>query len=121
MVVLSRVARWVGSPRLRIRLAVADAKNSLQLAEFAHALIAPGSTIRSAGAYFLRALGDQGFTHELRVMSTSPEPAHEYMPGVHLVASLLKSWIAGTLHHAHRRHRAALRALLDSSSYPIRR
>jgi hypothetical protein len=32
-------------------------------------------------------------------MPTSPEPAHEYLPGVHLVASLLRQWVAGTLHH----------------------
>ena len=95
------VAVEVGQGRKigRIRLAVASAKNSNQLVEFAHAVIEPGSTIRTDGAPHLRHLGEQGFTHEYRVMASSPDPAHEYMPGVHLVASLLKRWIAGTLHH----------------------
>ena len=31
------------------------------------------------------------------MISTSPEPAHELMPSVHNVASLLKRWLMGTL------------------------
>lgn len=30
------------------------------------------------------------------VISDSPDPAHEVMPRVHLVASLLKRWLVGT-------------------------
>src|SRR5665648_441929 len=89
-----------GAHRLgRIRLARATAKNSDQLVDFAHQVIAPGSHIRTDGARNLRQLGEQGFTHEYRVLISSVEPAHEYLPGVHLAASLLKRWIAGTLHH----------------------
>src|SRR5665648_267089 len=83
----------------RIRLARATAKNSDQLVDFAHQDIAPGSHIRTDGARNLRQLGEQGFTHGYRVLISSVEPAHEYLPGVHLAASLLKRWIAGTLHH----------------------
>jgi hypothetical protein len=39
-----------------------------------------------------------GFTHEFGVGLLDPGYAEESMPGVHLVASLLKRWIAGTLH-----------------------
>ena len=83
----------------RIRLARADARNSGQIIDFAHQVIAPGALIRTDGARNLRQLAEQGYTHECKVMLTSPDPAHEYLPGVHLVASLLKRWVAGTLHH----------------------
>jgi transposase-like protein len=83
----------------RIRLATADARNSNQILDFAHQVITPGTHIRTDGARNLRHLGEQGFSHEYRVLISSVEPAHDYLPGVHLVASLLKRWIAGTLHH----------------------
>jgi len=31
---------------------------------------------------------------------TSALPAHVFLPGVHMVASLLKRWLTGTLHYA---------------------
>lgn len=89
-----------GEHRLgRVRLAVADVRNSNQILDFARQAIAPGSHIRTDGAQNLRQLAEMGFTHEYRVLISSIEPAHEYLPGVHLVSSLLKRWIAGTLHH----------------------
>src|SRR5664279_5569207 len=30
----------------------------------------------------------------------SPEPAHVNLPGVHMIGSLLKCWLTGTLHYA---------------------
>src|SRR5665647_1712659 len=58
-----------GAHRLgRIRLDRATAKNSDQLVDFAHQVIAPGSHIRTDGARNLRQLGEQGFTHEYRVL-----------------------------------------------------
>jgi len=83
----------------RIRLERATAKNSDQLVAFARRVVAPGSHIRTDGLQALRKLGEQGFTHEYEILSTGSDLAHEYMPGVHIVASLLKRWIAGTLHH----------------------
>lgn len=83
----------------RVRLSRADAVNSNELRAFAKFAIAPGSTIRTDGAGNLRRLSEMGFTHEYHSMISSKEPAHEVMPGVHLVASLLKRWLAGTLHY----------------------
>jgi len=83
----------------RVRLAIAGAKGSNEILDFAQEVIAPGSLIRTDGAPNLRHLADLGYTHEYKVMVSGPEPAHEYLPGVHLVASLLKRWVAGTLHH----------------------
>lgn len=82
----------------RVRFAVADAPGSLSLVEFAAATIEPGSTIRTDGARMLRRLGDRGYLHEYSTGYNSPDMSKE-LPGVHMVASLLKRWLAGTLHY----------------------
>ena|SRR5665648_10442 len=41
-------------------------------------------------------LTDYGYTREIIVQSSSGDPAHVSMPGVHRVASLLKRWLLGT-------------------------
>ena len=68
------------------------------MVEFEAYVVEPGSTIRTDGARMRRRLGDMGYAHEYVASYGSPELAQE-LPGVHLVASLLKRWIAGTLHH----------------------
>jgi transposase-like protein len=88
-----------GKRRLgRVRFNLATAPGSLELVAFAQRVIEPGSTIRTDGAPFLRRLADLGYTHEPSHMRDSPDKSLE-LPGVHLVASLVKRWIAGTLHH----------------------
>jgi len=82
----------------RVRFALADAPGSLGLVEFACATVAPGSTIRTDGARMLRRLGERGYTHEYTTGYNSPDRAAE-LPGVHMVASLLKRWLIGTLHY----------------------
>jgi transposase-like protein len=84
----------------RVRIEVAATARSRDQLEFASRVIAPGSTIRTDGARTLRKLADMGFTHEYFVGTDSALPAHEHLPGVHLVGSLLKRWLTGTLHYA---------------------
>ena len=60
-------------------------------------VIEPGSTIRTDGARTLRRLADLGYTHEFTLGYSAPDKA-SVLPGVHLVASLLKRWLIGTLH-----------------------
>jgi transposase-like protein len=88
------------SPRKlgRVRFAVADAPGSLSLVEFGCAVIEPGATIRTDGARMLRRFGELGYTHEYATGYNSPDKAQE-LPGVHMVASLLKRWLTGTLHY----------------------
>lgn len=81
----------------RVRLALAYRLGSLQLVDFARATIAPGSTIRTDGDLGLRRLADLGYNHEYVNMYRSDDKSQE-LPGVHLVASLLKRWLAGVLH-----------------------
>lgn len=44
-------------------------------------------------------LADMGYTHERTVAVRAADPS-EVLPGVHMVASLLKRWLIGTLHYA---------------------
>src|SRR5450432_3855436 len=73
----------------RVRLGLAYGPGSLQLVDFARATIAPGSTIRTDGDRGLRRLAELGYTHEYVNMYLSDDKSQE-LPGVHLVASLLK-------------------------------
>ena len=87
----------------RIRLALADRPGTLGLVAFAQNTVAEGSTIRTDGARMLRRLGDLGYTHEYATGYNAPDPT-EVLPGVHLVASLLKRWLTGTLHYGVAEH-----------------
>jgi transposase-like protein/predicted RNA-binding Zn-ribbon protein involved in translation (DUF1610 family) len=82
----------------RVRLAVAEAPNTNELVEFACTVIEPGSTIRTDGARIFRKLATMGYAHDYVTVYNSADPAHELLPGVHMVSSLLKRWIAGTHH-----------------------
>ena len=43
-----------------------------------------------------RGLATASYQHQVTVISDGSEPAHEVMPRVHTVASLLKRWLLGT-------------------------
>jgi transposase-like protein len=89
----------VSATRLgRVRFAIASRPGSTELVDFACDVIEPGSTIRTDGARTLRQLGNLGYNHEYATMYNSPDKAKE-LPGVHMVASLLKRWLTGTLHY----------------------
>lgn len=89
----------VGPSKLgRVRFALADAPGSLGLVDFACATVEPGSTIRTDGARMLRRLAGLGYQHEYATVYNSPDKSKE-LPGVHMVASLLKRWLVGTLHY----------------------
>lgn len=82
----------------RVRLALADRPGTSQLVDFATTVIEPGSTIRTDGAQHLRRLATLGYTHEYSTGYNAVDKA-SVLPGVHLVASLLKRWLIGTLHY----------------------
>lgn len=83
----------------RVRLEVADVSRSLETIDFAQHVIAKGSTIRTDGANMMGRLVKLGYTHEPTVAMRAKDP-EAVTPGVHLVASLLKRWLYGTLHYA---------------------
>lgn len=82
----------------RVRLAVAERPGSTELVDWACQVIEPGSTIRTDGAQTLRRLAKLGYTHEYTTGYNAEDKA-SVLPGVHLVASLLKRWLIGTLHY----------------------
>ncbi len=82
----------------RVRLQMAGHRGSGQQVEFACHVIEAGATIRTDGLRVYRKLADLGYTHQYVVGLSSDQPAHESLPGVHLVSTLLKRWLLGTLH-----------------------
>jgi transposase-like protein len=83
----------------RIRTGVACRPGTLDLLEFAGQVIAPGSIIRTDESWMFKRLADMGYTHQRTVAVRAADPA-EVLPGVHMIASLLKRWLIGTLHYA---------------------
>lgn len=83
-----------GFGRLRMRH-IADASGA-NLARFACDVVAVGSEVHTDGWAGYTDLAKFGYAHRKTVLSSSPDPAHVAMPGVHRVASLLKRWILGT-------------------------
>jgi transposase-like protein len=89
-----------GQHRLgRMRLASVPSTNKEHLLSFVHRCVAEGSTVHTDDLPTYRRLADEGYVHKSINISASSTPAYEELPGVHRVASLLKRWIAGTLHH----------------------
>ncbi|HEY6422262.1 MAG TPA: IS1595 family transposase [Pseudonocardiaceae bacterium] len=87
----------------RVRLAVAEHPGSLGLVDWAASVIEPGSTIKTDGARMLRRLSDMGYVHEY-TNGYAAEDQASVLPGVHLVASLLKRWLIGTMHYRVEEH-----------------
>lgn len=80
--------------RVRMRL-IPDASGD-SLLPFVRDSIARGSVVRTDGWKGYNGLPDDEYTREIIVQSSSGDPAHVTMPGVHRIASLLKRWILGT-------------------------
>ena len=84
----------------RVRLAHIDTSNRQEeLFWFVQHNLAHGTILYTDGDPLYAGVAKKlGITHVPIVMVRSPEPAHVMLPGVHLIASLLQRWIAGTLH-----------------------
>jgi len=95
MVALEKRGRKLG----RLRLGLAPRPGSLDLIDFAVDVIKPGSIIHTDGARMFTRLTHMGYHLEQTVSIRTDDPT-EVLPGVHIVASLLKRWLAGTMQHA---------------------
>ena len=84
----------------RVRIEVAQTARSADILKFADRVIAKGALVKTDGASILRKLTDLGYEHQAFVGVDNPEPAHVNLPGVHMIGSLLKRWLTGTLHYA---------------------
>ena len=84
----------------RIRIQRIERGDHDHLMPFIKTSIRPGSLIHSDGSPAYRQLKENGYEHRQTVHLGSATPAHESMPGVHRVASLLQRWMMGTHHGA---------------------
>ena len=84
----------------RIRIQRIERGDHDNLMPFIKTSIRSGSIIHSDGSPAYLKLKDNGYEHRQTVHLGSTVPAHESMPGVHRVASLLQRWMMGTHHGA---------------------
>jgi transposase-like protein len=80
----------------RTRLAVIPNASAETLCGFIAGGVAPGSTVRTDGWPSYGPRQDRSFIHERIVHRNNPQTPHQRLPGVHLIASLLKRWLLGT-------------------------
>ncbi|CEG50982.1 conserved hypothetical protein [Stutzerimonas xanthomarina] len=80
----------------RLRMRCVPAASGDHLVSFVCDVVAPGSIVLTDGWGGYSDLPKHGYTRQRTVLSSSGDPAHVAMPGVHRIASLLKRWILGT-------------------------
>jgi transposase-like protein len=84
----------------RIRLKRLRSSSEQHVVPFVQESVEVGSTVQSDGSPAYRKLAELGYRHERTVMLGAKAKAHELMPGVHRVASLVQRWMLGTHHGA---------------------
>lgn len=94
VVIAVEVRQPKGVGRVRMRH-VSDASGA-SLVPFVRDLVAPEAVVLTDGWGGYNGLAELGYTRKTIMLSSSGDPAHVSMPGVHRVASLLKRWILGT-------------------------
>src|SRR5512134_3751065 len=90
-VAAEKSGRGIGRIRLRRVKDVADS-----LLPFVQGAVVPGSVVHTDGWSGYSGLAAAGYQHRVTVINGGCDPAHEVMPRVHMVASLLKRWLIGT-------------------------
>jgi len=94
VVIAIEIKEPTGFGRVRMRH-VLDASGD-SLIPFVCDVTAPGSIVHTDAWCGYNGLAAHGFTQKVTVQSSSGDPTHVSMPGVHRVSSLLKRWILGT-------------------------
>lgn len=94
VVIAVEIKQSKGFGRVRMRH-VPDASGA-SLLPFICKVVAPGSVVLTDGWGGYNGLVEHGYKRKITVLSSSGDPAHVSMPGVHRVASLMKRWILGT-------------------------
>jgi transposase-like protein len=95
-------AECIGKQIGRVRFKCIDSATAENLIPFIQDNVTQGSTIISDGWKGYKPLPlkkegmEGGYFHEVKTVSGSGEQAHELLPHVHMVDSLLKRWLMGT-------------------------
>jgi len=103
----------------RVRMQVVAGFTADDLCGFVGNAVEPGSTVRTDGLQSYLLLPQRGYVHNRIVQKNHVETASELLPGVHLVASLLKRWLLGT--HQGRVSREHLGYYLDEFTFRFNR
>ena len=80
----------------RIRLQQIGDVSTDSLLPFVQGAVERGAMVHTNGWRGYAGLAAAGYQHQVTVLSGGSDPAHEVMPRVNLVASLLKRWLIGT-------------------------
>jgi transposase-like protein len=79
----------------RIRMRHIPDASAESLLSFVREVIVPDSIVCTDGWRGYSGVSN-GYQHQQTILSSSDDPAHVTMPGVHQVAALLKRWLRGT-------------------------
>jgi transposase-like protein len=80
----------------RVRLRQVPDVSGASLVPFVCEMIEPGSEVLTDGWGGYSTLVEHNYIHSKTILSSSGDPAHVLMPGVHRIAALLKRWLLGT-------------------------
>ncbi len=80
----------------RVRMRHIPNASGASLLPFIRNVVSPKAVVLTDGWGGYNGLSKIGYTRKVTILSSSGDPAHVSMPGVHRVASLLKRWILGT-------------------------
>lgn len=103
----------------RVRLEYVPDVTGVTLERFVTGAVLPGSVILTDGWAGYNGLPAAGYVRKKFVLSSSGDPAHVSMPGVHRVAALLKRWLLGT--HQGSVHDEHLQAYLEEFTFRFNR
>lgn len=95
IVVIAAEVRGKATGRIRLQQIVDASEKSLL--SFIHNSICPGTIVVTDGWQGYTNLKYSGYKHNVKAIKNSGKKAHELLPRVHRVASLLKRWLDGTL------------------------
>ncbi len=80
----------------RVRMKRIPDASGASLVPFVRNVVEPGSTVLTDAWKGYSALRTHDYNHLATNISSSGDPAHVVMPGVHRIAALLKRWLLGT-------------------------
>jgi transposase-like protein len=103
----------------RVRLRRLEDVSSASLTAFVRYAVEPGSEVRTDSWKGYQSLAKKNYLHRPINLSATGDPAHVVMPGVHMVAALLKRWLLGTHHGSITA--AHLNAYLDEFAFRFNR
>jgi transposase-like protein len=95
-IIVVAVEKTAGRGMGRVRLRRIKDVSGDSLIPFIVDSVAAGAVVCTDGWSGYSSLAKAGYVHQTVVVSRGTKPAHDVLPRVHMAASLLKRWLAGT-------------------------